>query len=477
MSTPVSDWVSDSESEPVSDTGAVNTTPSPGRPVAVTSVRTALQWWYRPLIDAAPWIALGFLFVGAWWSLAMFVAMVAVASIAFGLLFVVVGLFLIVPTFALVDAMASVERRRAGWVGPAVSPRAFREPSGGRSPAWLRRIGSCLSDPERWRQVGFVTLYFFIAPVLFGLALAPWVIVLVLCLGSIANLGSIDVLGVLAGLALAGAAPRITLAIAKVTHSFVAWFLGPDQTAELQGRVDELAEQRSAILDAVGAERRRIERNLHDGVQQQLVALGIDISRAQGRIDEDPDAAKALLDEALGKVRGAIGELRVIGRGLHPAVLEDRGLDAALSSVVASSPIPISVDVELDAPLPDDTAATAYYVVSEAVTNVLKHAGARAGSVKVVEVRADHAPRSIRITVHDDGRGGADPARGTGLAGIRARVEGVDGHVRIESPAGGPTTLVAVLPVASTPTAAPTAAPTTTPSAAPVGLPPPVPSP
>jgi signal transduction histidine kinase len=414
-------------------------------------------------------MALAFLFVGAWWSLAMFVAMVAAASIAFGLLFVVVGLFLIVPTFALVDAMASVERRRAGWIGRSIPPRTFRQSSGGRSPAWLRRIGSCLADPERWRQVGFVTLYFFVAPVLFGLALAPWVIAVGLCLGSIANLGSIDILGVVAGLALAGAAPRITLAIANVTHSFVAWFLGPDQAAELRGRVDELAEQRSAILDAVEAERRRIERNLHDGVQQQLVALGIDIGRARGRIDDDPAAAKALLDEALVKVRGAVGELRVIGRGLHPAVLEDRGLDAALSSVVASSPIPISVEVHLDAPLPDDAAATAYYVVSESITNVLKHANARAGSVKVVELSAGGSPRTIRITVHDDGRGGADPARGTGLAGIRARVEGVDGQLRVDSPVGGPTTLEAVLPVDTPP-----ALSRTRPPAPPVDLPPPV---
>jgi signal transduction histidine kinase len=477
VSAGVSDLVSERMHDPVSDTGAVNTPPPPERPARVTSVRTALEWWYRPLIDGASWIALGFLFVGAWWSLAMFVAMVAAASIAFGLLFVVVGIFLIVPTFAVVDAMASVERRRAGWIGRPIPPRSLRELSDGRSPAWLRRIGSCLTDPERWRQVGFITLYFFVAPVLFGLALTPWVIVLVLCLGSITNLGSIDLLGVAAGLALTGAAPRITLAIGKVTHSFVAWFLGPDQAAELQGRVDELAEQRSAILDAVEAERRRIERNLHDGVQQQLVALGIDISRSQGRVDDDPAAAKALLDDALVKVRGAIGELRVIGRGLHPAVLEDRGLDAALSSVVASSPIPISVDVELDAPLPDDTAATAYYVVSEAVTNVLKHAGARAGSVKVIELPADHAPRSIRITVHDDGRGGADPARGTGLAGIRARVEGVDGQLHVDSPVGGPTTLVAVLPVAPSPNRASTPLPKPPPGPTSVGLPPPVPSP
>ncbi len=278
---------------------------------------------------------------------------------------------------------------------------------------------------------------------------------LTLVLGNVADLASVDLLAVAAGVALAGAAPRVTLAVAHVARSFVAWFLGPDPTAELQGRVQELAGQRTLILEAVGAERRRIERDLHDGVQQQLVALGIDIGRARSRIDDDPAAARRLLDDALTKVRGAVGELRVIGRGLHPAVLDDRGLDAALSSVVGAASIPISVDVALDTELPDDVAATAYYVVNESVTNILKHAHARSGSVKVAEIRDAAGSQAIRITVHDDGRGGADPSRGTGLAGIRARVEGADGTLRVDSPPGGPTTLVAVLPTRQTPPAFP----------------------
>ena len=267
--------------------------------------------------------------------------------------------------------------------------------------------------------------------------------------GNAFDLTSVDLVGAVAGLVLAGAAPRITTAIAGLNRSFVAWFLAPDPTTELQGRVDALADQRSLILEAVGAERRRIERNLHDGVQQQLVALGIDIARARSRLDDDPAAARQLLDDALVKVRGAVGELRVIGRGLHPAVLGDRGLDAAVSSIVGAASIPIGVDVGLDADLPDDVAATAYYVINEAVANILKHASARAGSVKVVD-RVDGDARAITITVHDDGLGGADATRGTGLAGIRARVEGADGSFRIESPVGGPTTLVAVLPVRPT---------------------------
>ena len=139
----------------------------------------------------------------------------------------------------------------------------------------------------------------------------------------------------------------------------------------------ELSDQRQQILDAVAGERRRIERNLHDGVQQQLVALGIDIGRANARIDSDPEGARQLLEEARDKVRGSIGELRLIGRGLHPAVLEDRGLDAALSAVVANAPIPIAVEITCRATLVEDVASTAYYVANEAVANILKHSHAR----------------------------------------------------------------------------------------------------
>ena len=426
----------------VSDTGAVNTPPADTRPS--TPWRETIDRWYRPLIVAESWLALGYLAVGALWAVTMLTVVAVMASITFSLVFVVVGLFLIVPTFALVNAMVGVERSRAGWVGQPIAPRPLRTSPPG---SWFRFIATTLTDPERWRQVGFIVVYVIAAPLLFTLALTPWIVLLGLFFGLAFDVTSIDLVGIAVGLALAGAAPRITVAIAGVTRSFVAWFLGPDPTSALQDRVDELAEQRTVILDAVDAERRRIERNLHDGVQQQLVALGIDIGRARSRLDDDPAGARQLLDDALTKVRGAVGELRVIGRGLHPAVLEDRGLDAALSSIVGSASIPISVEVSLDTGLPDDTAATAYYVVNESVANILKHANARTATVRVGESPGPSGARAIRVAVSDDGRGGADAARGTGLAGIRARVEGADGTLQIDSPPGGPTTLVAVLPI------------------------------
>jgi signal transduction histidine kinase len=422
------------------DTVAVDDAPADdGMHLPFSSVGGALRWWFGPSVGREHWSAAWYLVVGVLWSIVMFVATLTAMSVTFSLVFVVVGLLLVMPTFALVDAMVSVERRRAEWLGRRIEPRTHRSRTGG----WWRSIGAALTDPERWRQVGFVVAFIVVAPVLFGLALVPWAMILVVVIGAVSGLGGVDVLDVLFAVVLLGVAPRLTLVVARSAATFVAWFLGRDPTAELAGRVEELSVQRAEILEAVAAERRRIERNLHDGVQQQLVALGIDIGRAQARLDDDPEAARALLDEARETLRAAIGEMRVIGRGLHPAVLEDRGLDAALSSIVAASPIPITIDVGVTADLPADAAATAYYVVSEAVANIHKHAHARVASVTVT----DDAPGSIRIVVHDDGRGGADPSHGTGLAGMKARVEGVDGTLRIDSLPGGPTTLEIVLPV------------------------------
>jgi len=406
------------------------------------SVADAAEWWYRPLIESRSWLALAHLFVFAVWGPVMFAVAAVATAIVVGLSFIGVGLLLVVPLFALFDAFCRVERHRAEWIGPPIAARALDADGGGY---WGRTRGR-LADATRWRQVGFVAASCVVGPVLFAVAALPWSIVFQFAFGGVGWFGA-GLGGLVIAALLVGAAPRATIAVANVAHAYVSWFLGPDENARLAGRVEELATQRQQILDAVDGERRRIERNLHDGVQQQLVALGIDVARARARIDDDPDAARALLDEARDKVRAAVGELRLIGRGLHPAVLDDRGLDAALSSVVADSPIPISVSMTVERRLPDDVATTAYYVVSEAVANILKHSHARVGSVRVDDVAGP--PRAIRVTIHDDGRGGADSSRGSGLAGMRARVEGVDGSFRVASPPGGPTTIVAVIPLAA----------------------------
>jgi signal transduction histidine kinase len=239
-----------------------------------------------------------------------------------------------------------------------------------------------------------------------------------------------------------GLAPRLVLLLGRGGARFAAAVLGPDRAEVMAARIDALTRQREEIVAAVAIERRRIERNLHDGVQQRLVALGIDLGMAAGRIHTDPDGAAALVAAAREQTRTAIGELRVLGRGLHPAILDDRGLDAALSAVVASSSVPLQLSVEPGIEVPIAVAETAYFVVNEAVTNTMKHADARSGSIRVTR-RGD----TLDVEVHDDGRGGADPGRGTGLAGMRARVQGADGSLIVTSPRGGPTIVRAQLPL------------------------------
>lgn len=405
------------------------------------SIPEALEWWYRPVLEAKTWLALAYLFVGALLGPIFFVVTLATVVVTGSLVFALIGLLLVVPAFALVNGMSTVQRRRAEWVDTTIPPRRLQRSA---RPGWSA-ISTRLGDASRWRQVSFLLLSLVSGPAFFAIGFMPWSILLSGPFGF--DFDTFSLSGLLVAAILLGAGPRITVFVADIAVSFAAWFLGPDPSDQLEERVEELSSQREQILDAVAIERRRIERNLHDGVQQQLVALGIDIGRAHARLDTDPEGAKELLGDARNKVRGSIGELRMIGRGLHPAVLSDRGLDAALSAVVANAPIPISVEVTTERELPTEIAETSYYIVSEAVANVLKHARARSASVQVRDEPG--VLPAIRISVHDDGRGGADESRssGSGLAGIAARVAGVDGVFEIVSPPGGPTELTAVIPI------------------------------
>lgn len=436
------DAIGDETSAPIAPADdAANPSTSTSIEWPFESLPEAIEWWYRPVLEAQTWLALAYLFVGVVLGPLFFAVTVVTIVTTSALMAVGIGLLLVVPAFAFVNALATLERRRASWVGSVIPARRLDRAS---RPGWSA-ISTRLHDANRWRQVAFLLVSLVSGPVFFAIGFIPWS----LLLGGPLGIGfdSFSIGRLLISAALLGVGPRVTRFVADVAVSFATWFLGPDPNELLEERVEELSTQREQILDAVAAERRRIERNLHDGVQQQLVALGIDIGRAHARLDTDPDGAKELLGEARDKVRGSIGELRLIGRGLHPAVLTDRGLDAALSAVVANAPIPISVDVATTRELPTDLAETSYYIVNEAVANVLKHARARTASVRVHD-EPGLLP-AIRITVHDDGRGGADAARssGSGLAGIAARVAGVDGVLEIDSPVGGPTTLTAVIPV------------------------------
>ena len=235
--------------------------------------------------------------------------------------------------------------------------------------------------------------------------------------------------------------PAAVRVAASVEGSLGRWLLGPSRASQLSTEVARLARARSQVIASAEAERRRIERDLHDGLQPQLVNLALDLGLAKARLRSDPNAAQPLIDRAHREAKQAAEDLRNLARGIHPAVLDERGLDAALSALVAGCPIPVTVNVDLPrrpAPAPE---AAAYYVVAEAITNITKHAQARKAAVSISDTGG-----ALRVTIQDDGRGGARIDPGGGLEGLAARVTALDGAFELASPEGGPTRIEAVIP-------------------------------
>jgi signal transduction histidine kinase len=232
--------------------------------------------------------------------------------------------------------------------------------------------------------------------------------------------------------------PVVSLAMLLALHAVLAGMWGGER--ELEERVDELTRTRRGALDVQAHELRRIERDLHDGAQARLVALTMQLGRAEARLEQHPEAAE-LVREARGEASAAIAELRDLARGIAPPVLADRGLAAAVEGLAARSAIRATVDARLNGRPPPVVETAAYFVVAESLTNAAKHAGDGARA----HVRIRDGGGALRIEISDDGGGGADPA-GSGLTGLRHRVEALDGTLAITSPAGSGTTIRARLP-------------------------------
>ncbi|MER5774348.1 sensor histidine kinase [Streptomyces sp. NPDC002039] len=241
------------------------------------------------------------------------------------------------------------------------------------------------------------------------------------------------------------AAPWWAALLTRLDTLAGAALLGPSRAGELLRRVEDLAESRAGVLDAADLERRRIERDLHDGAQQRLVSLAMNLGIARATLTDLPPEVKAVIDEAHREAKEAIEELNNLVRGLHPAVLEDRGLDAALSGIAARAPLPVELSVDIAVRPGSTIEAVAYFVVSEALANVAKHARATHCSVRILRIPGRRGDL-LRVVVTDDGVGGADPAGGTGLTGLRKRIGSVEGTIMIESPPGGPTVVTVELP-------------------------------
>ncbi|QHY97502.1 Oxygen sensor histidine kinase NreB [Streptomyces sp. S4.7] len=233
--------------------------------------------------------------------------------------------------------------------------------------------------------------------------------------------------------------PHIVRGLTNADRAMVRGLLSPSD--ELESRIAELESDRGVVVDTAAADLRRIERDLHDGAQARLVALAMGLGLAKEKLLADPEAAASMVDEAHGEVKLALQELRDLARGIHPAVLTDRGLDAALSSVASRCTVPVKVDVELDERPAAAIEGIAYFTVSELLQNVSKHSGARMAGVEVWR-----AKDRLLIQVQDDGRGGARMAGGTGMSGLAERLGAVDGLFVLDSPVGGPTVVTAELP-------------------------------
>jgi signal transduction histidine kinase len=230
---------------------------------------------------------------------------------------------------------------------------------------------------------------------------------------------------------------RVPLGTARLS----GWLLAPPEGARLRAQMEHLAETRDETVDARAAELRRIERDLHDGAQARLVSLTMSLGLAEQEFDRQPEAARQLVAEARASARTALSELRHLVRGIHPPVLTERGLGGAVEALALASAVPVEVDVRLDGRLPAPLESALYFVIAEALANVARHSSASFAFVRLWPEDA-----RLRLMIQDDGHGGADPARGSGLRGIERRLAAFDGRLTLSSPAGGPTELFAELP-------------------------------
>jgi signal transduction histidine kinase len=372
---------------------------------------------------------------------------IALAMVLSGALLLAAVLLPIPGAAAGTRRLARLNRRLARqWCGVPIADPYLPPPGGaGAQISYRDRSWWLLSDPATWRDILWLAVGSWVG---WFLAIAPAGLVVYGAAALLAQISGtrgpgLNFLLELPAIAIGlWAAPRLLRAYGLLARSMLA----PTGQAELAQRVHHLAETRSETIDTGAAEMRRIERDLHDGAQARLVAMGMTLSAADDLLDDNPAAARALLLEARDSSAKALAELRDLVRGIHPPVLADRGLADAVRALALDSPLRAHLASDLPGRLPAPVESAAYFTVSELLANVSKHAGA--GQVWI-DIRHDGG--MLRIGVTDDGRGGADPARGTGLRGIERRLAAFDGVLAVSSPPGGPTAMTMEIPCALTP--------------------------
>lgn len=404
--------------------------------------RFALLSWTIPLI------------IYAAWGMVLFALVIA----SFALYTVWLGLPLSVLLFAILRGYSDLHRRWAGTVLGEQLGRPYRARTG---KGFFRRLRDVISDPASWKDFAWlplnlvvgvaacaVTLALFVAG-LGGIIGLPWFIwpflpegaSFTLTFWTVDSWTSAFFVGTGHGVFYLGLWWLGSQWIFRGYAGLAKLMLAPSEKAQLANRVRELAESRADAVDTQAAELRRIERDLHDGAQARMVAMGMSLGMAEQLMAKDPEAARELLAEARQANTQALSELRDLVRGIHPPVLADRGLAGAVQALALANPLPTDVEIDLPGRLPAPVESAAYFAVAEALTNVVKHSGAAKAWV-----RLSHSDGVLHVLIGDDGQGGADPGGGTGLRGIERRLSAFDGTVLVTSPIGGPTVVVMDLP-------------------------------
>ncbi|MEV6104644.1 sensor domain-containing protein [Streptomyces sp. NPDC051940] len=434
--------------------------------------RPRLPLAVRAPLQARAWREFLYLVLNLPVGIVFFVYAVVMLSLGVGLLITFLGVPVLAAALAGCRALGALERTRARALLDldVADPEPLRSREG--RTGLLAWVGALFRSGSSWRHLLYGFLHFpwavfsfavsvtvmFNAWALFTYPLWQWIFPAHFGQDGLQVYGDehgngwyLDtpleqLLAVALGAVLVMASPWIIRGLACVDRVMVSGLLGP---SKLASRVWELESDRGVVVDTAAADLRRIERDLHDGAQARLVSLAMDLGLAKEKLREDPEAAARMVGEAHGEVKLALQELRDLARGIHPAILTDRGLGPALSSVASRCTVPVAVTVDLPVRPAPAIEGIAYFTVSELLQNISKHAGARTANVDVW--RADDR---LLIQVRDDGHGGATltasdsafGAGGSGLAGLAERLGSVDGLFVLDSPEGGPTTITAELP-------------------------------
>jgi signal transduction histidine kinase len=440
-----------------------------------------------------PWMTAGFLITSFIYGTALFVILVTLIAVGLSLAITLVGLPILAIALLTWIAAAMIERRRIRFFFGETLPSPYRPRAHG---SLLKRAKVLIGDGAVWRDLAYIFLLFpagivefVVATIALSLPGAALIMPLFYWAGDGPTLfgdstGSgwqidtlPDAIALFAiGLVLVPPAVYAMDRVARAHLTVARWFLSrshteelaeraeelevraeelevragalevqaeelEEQKEELVERVDVLTKTRSDVMDAMLVERRRIERDLHDGAQQRLVSLAMTLGMAKAKMESDPEAARQLVAASHEEAKLVLGELRQLVRGIHPAVLTDRGLDAAISAIAGRSQVPVTVEVHLEERPPEAIESTAYFIVTEALTNVAKHSEANRARVTIWLENG-----ILTVLVWDDGKGGARLGVDSGLRGLADRVAALDGSFTIESPPGGGTTIRAEIP-------------------------------